>query len=262
MTDLTPIDRDLAAAIAAWLAESMASDLGDALPGDDGTLHDLGQSTYEVSCAVLAALGVYERVQQCVWRPVVAIEDVADHVASLTLDRLLFEQLIDAFVIHGVGFSGIFQEGTTIRADRRPDRREKVVLRLDGMTNRAHRHLDRRELVIIRLHVAGFLTAMTEGFAWAYRGCPWLVYHCLWDLDRVPPVSAEDASEVAARLPLRATDLLRRTGDSCHFLGVFISGWSGTGWREELNGPEVPSESWDMPLAAGLHRHIHPDRYV
>lgn len=232
---LTNTEAHLATAIVLWLADAMTTDLSGQWSDDSNRLYDLGQSNYEAGCSTLASLGVFGQDGPKNWRPLVRAKAIGAHLAAQNLRRTALDRLLDALIIHGAGHLQTFQRPIP------PPKTEQVTL-LDD--------------VCICLFAAGYMTKNAQGwYILTPQIGPWMAARGLSPLADFAPCTAVRAKADIAAMPTRLHNLLANPNllrSQPDFLRLIAQHKTASGWSAEPRHGTFPSDTWDMPLLAGM----------
>lgn len=229
--DLSAPGGALAHAATAWLARQMLRKLSQDTPAPH-LLRDEALSNFEIACmaleraGVLAPAGGYWRVLQRGYGGFALPEDFD----GAGLDLLLA----------GVSAQAGYVEGWA---------EDKDSVTPDGSVDVA---------LCEALVGCGYMEAPSaRHYGWTEAFGPWRVWSGDWSLLDFEPADEEDLAEALARLPAAILARIGATGHAPDFLRLLFAQWRDGCWSEAHDWRSVPSDDWDLSLAAGIYLHLH-----
>ncbi len=229
--DLSAPGRALAHAATAWLAGEMFRALSQDTPAPH-LLRDEAQSNFEIACMALERAGV---------------------LASAGSHWRVLQRGYGGFVLPG-GFDGagldLLLAGVSAQAGYVAGWAEDK----DGVTPDGPVEVALCEALV----GCGYMEApRARRYGWTEAFGPWRVWSGAWSLLEFEPATEEERAEALARLPAAILARIGATGHAPEFLRLLFAQWRDGGWSEAHDWRNVPSDDWDLGLAAGLYLHLH-----
>ncbi|WP_269584343.1 hypothetical protein [Roseibium sp. Sym1] len=241
---LRPEEARLCEQLSHWMLKDMVARLSALSPAPD-LLCDEGQSNFELCCDALARLGLltWENTYWRVLRQPEDLPNLPDTVCRADLDALL-----DGFACHAEYVDVLAPLGTNVVSSDPALRRVCEAMSACGyMEKHEDKKFSRREV-----------------WCWAPRFLPWLICHGGAALMDIEPVSDETLEAAVADMGESFRDNLSSNhfSDQPSFIRFCLCRRRDGVWLtdKELSNTQdrdLPSEDWDLPLAAALYRRFH-----
>jgi len=234
---LTINERFLALAILPWLAHEMSWRLKDSSP-EPTLLRHGAQSNFEHSFNALERAGMMRAEglnSRLTWQGGQVIELPTGY------QRDDLDQLLEAFACH------------SHYADEFADHYVSVVPKGDATTR-----------ICECFCTCDYMEKTSRGWAWTDAFGPWLVYEHCWSLSEYEVADDESITAALEKLPVETLVTLK--GRMCSFepdfLRILFAQCRNGVWSEDNERQTVPSDDWDMNLAAGLYKRLQKPGYI
>ncbi|NCU21695.1 hypothetical protein EOM89_13530 [Candidatus Falkowbacteria bacterium] len=223
--------RALALAATAWLAGEMFRRLGWNSPAPD-LLWDGAQSNFEISCLALERAGVLAP-EVDYWR--VLQRGIGGFVLPESFDAAGLDLMLAAISMHADYVDGWWKDKNSVT----PDGPEAVAL-CEALVG------------------CGYMEGpQARRYAWTDAFGPWRVWSGGWSLEDFESASEEELAEALARLPAPILARIATTKVERDFLRLLFAQWRDGDWSEAYEWRSVPSDDWDLSLAAAIYLHLH-----
>ncbi len=235
--ELSSNERSLALSILPWLAHEMSWRSQHMSPAPT-LLHAGGQSNFEKGFSALTRAGLMRNegiYGLLTWEAGQSIELPTDY------RRDDLDELLEAFACH------------SHYADEFADHYVPVVPKNNSTTR-----------ICEAFCACGYMERTRRGWAWTDSFGPWLVYEHCWRLSEYEAADDESIAAALENLPVQTLETLK--GKTCSFepdfLRILFVQYRNGVWSEDNEWRTVPSDGWDMNLAAGLYERLQKPGYI